>query len=168
MNTNSTHDMHPSILCRLVHLRSKSSMNGKLVRISGEYDEKEERYPVFVFDTKETVLIKPENLKKEPKRRHPDLACCSNDHKLETGDPEQAAYRFADFDDAARQHLADEGFVVIRDMLSSAELVRAESLLWDFLRALGWKRNDPRSWESPLLNPKGIIWAQFIVIRRRF
>jgi len=24
---------------------------------------------------------------------------------------------------------------------------------------LGWKRDDPSSWESDIINPKGIVWA---------
>jgi len=39
------------------------SMNGKLCRVIGPLNEQEQRYTVFVFDTKEVVLIKPSNLK---------------------------------------------------------------------------------------------------------
>ena len=40
-----------------------SVMNGELCKIVGSYREAEERYPVYVYKTKEVTLIKPENLK---------------------------------------------------------------------------------------------------------
>ena len=43
-------------------------MNGKLCKIIGEYNKKEQRYPVFVFDTKDVALIKPSNLKIAPSK----------------------------------------------------------------------------------------------------
>lgn len=39
-----------------------ASMNGKKCRIVGPLNKHEQRYPVFVCDTKEVVLIKPSNL----------------------------------------------------------------------------------------------------------
>lgn len=42
------------------------SMNGKMCRVVGPLNEKEQRYPVFVYDTKEVVLIKPSNLMLAP------------------------------------------------------------------------------------------------------
>eukprot|EP01084_Bolivina_argentea_P144208 253081_1 len=61
MNTN-TH-LKVSTICTLQNLQSMSSMNGKSVRIIGPFNEYEQRYPVFVYDTKDIVLIKPFNLK---------------------------------------------------------------------------------------------------------
>jgi len=39
-----------------------SAMNGKKCRVLGSLNEHEQRYPVFVLDTKDVVLIKPSNL----------------------------------------------------------------------------------------------------------
>ena len=39
------------------------NMNGQLCKIVGSYRNKEARYPVYVYKTKETVLIKAINLK---------------------------------------------------------------------------------------------------------
>ena len=49
--------------CVLLNLTSMSSMNGQLCKIVGSYRPEEERYPVYVYKTKEVALIKPENLK---------------------------------------------------------------------------------------------------------
>ena len=49
--------------CLLTNLIAMSSMNGKKVRIIGRYNKREQRYPVYVYDTKDVVLIKPKNLK---------------------------------------------------------------------------------------------------------
>lgn len=51
-----------SVLCLLTGLKSMSSMNGKKCRIVGPMNQQEQRYPVYVYNTKETVLIKPCNL----------------------------------------------------------------------------------------------------------
>jgi len=42
------------------------SMNGKLCRVIGPLNAQEQRYPVFVFETKEVVLIRPSNLMRKP------------------------------------------------------------------------------------------------------
>ena len=49
--------------CILINLISMSAMNGELCKIVGSYRAKDERYPVYVYKTKEIALIKPENLK---------------------------------------------------------------------------------------------------------
>ena len=50
-------------LYELIGLKNKSKMNGKLCQIIDDYNEIEQRYPVYIFDIKRKVLIKPENLK---------------------------------------------------------------------------------------------------------
>lgn len=52
-----------STVCILVHLKTMSSMNGKRCRIIGPFNQTHGAYPTFVHDTKEIVLIKPNNLK---------------------------------------------------------------------------------------------------------
>jgi hypothetical protein len=51
---------------------------------------------------------------------------------------------------AARQHLADEGFVVFRDVLAPAEVDAALRLLWADLASLGTgiARGDPSTWHG--------------------
>lgn len=51
-----------SSICLLKGLKSMSSMNGKKCRIIGPLNETEQRYPVFVYGTKDIALIKPCNL----------------------------------------------------------------------------------------------------------
>eukprot|EP01084_Bolivina_argentea_P123297 218502_1 len=47
----------------VLHGLNMTSNNGKLCKIIGKFNVKEERYPVYVFENKEPVLIKPCNLK---------------------------------------------------------------------------------------------------------
>ena len=49
--------------CLLCDLLFSSSMNGALCKVVGSYREDEDRYPVYVYKTKETALIKAGNLK---------------------------------------------------------------------------------------------------------
>ena len=51
---------------------------------------------------------------------------------------------------AARQHLADEGFVVFRDVLAPAEVDSALRLLWADLASLGTgiARGDSSTWHG--------------------
>lgn len=63
-----------SSICQLNVLQSMQSMNGKLCRILGPLNEQEQRYPVFVFDTKDTVLIKPCNLMRAQHKTRPVIA----------------------------------------------------------------------------------------------
>ena len=55
---NGDSDFRVSTMCKLVHLKTMSSMNGKKCRIIGPYNEEHQGYPVFVFDTMEVVLIR--------------------------------------------------------------------------------------------------------------
>eukprot|EP01083_Nonionella_stella_P041162 111627_1 len=62
--SNKAHDMMDlkvSTLCVLCNLQRMSAMNHKKCRIIGPLYQ--QRYPVFVYDTKQIVLIKPSNLK---------------------------------------------------------------------------------------------------------
>ena len=49
--------------CILCDLLFSSTMNGALCKVVGSYREDEDRYPVYVYKTKETALIKASNLK---------------------------------------------------------------------------------------------------------
>lgn len=49
--------------CLLCDLLFSSTMNGALCKVVGSYREVEGRYPVYVYKTKETALIKTANLK---------------------------------------------------------------------------------------------------------
>eukprot|EP00442_Polarella_glacialis_P027636 CAMPEP_0115069976 /NCGR_PEP_ID=MMETSP0227-20121206/12853_1 /TAXON_ID=89957 /ORGANISM="Polarella glacialis, Strain CCMP 1383" /LENGTH=407 /DNA_ID=CAMNT_0002456431 /DNA_START=33 /DNA_END=1256 /DNA_ORIENTATION=+ len=50
-------------------------------------------------------------------------------------------------DPAWLTHLDTEGYAVVADVVSAAELERAEDLLWQFLEACSpWRRQDPNSW----------------------
>eukprot|EP01084_Bolivina_argentea_P159623 277982_1 len=83
-----------------------------------------------------------------------------NQHdKLEAVNPSAASYRFDALDKRAKQHLSQQGFVVIKSILNEKEIIYAKSLLWNFLRKLGWKREKPETWNTHLINPKGIIWG---------
>lgn len=63
MTTTQPHrHFQKSTVCWLKGLQSMPSMNGKKCRIVGPLNEQEQRYPVFVYDTKDVVLIKPTNL----------------------------------------------------------------------------------------------------------
>ena len=68
-----------------------SEMNGALCKIIGKFDEKEQRYPVYVYDTKETVLIKPSNLsviKRNIKSKVKQSSKLNVIYDMETGDPD--------------------------------------------------------------------------------
>jgi len=56
------HQFKVSTICLLKGLRSMSSMNGKKCRVIGPLHRGEQRYPVFVYETNDIVLIKPSNL----------------------------------------------------------------------------------------------------------
>jgi hypothetical protein len=70
------------------------------------------------------------------------------------------AARFAPGDAAGiREHLEREGYALVRDAASPAELERARGLLWSHLegadcprvqqpRPVGWRRGDPRTWQA--------------------
>ena len=62
-NYANNKELKVSTICSLTGLENMSIMNGKKVRIIGPFVEDEQRYPVFVYDTKDIVLIKPCNLK---------------------------------------------------------------------------------------------------------
>ena len=82
-----------------------------------------------------------------------------NQEKLEAINPSGATYRFDSWNVNAKQHLSNQGFVVIKNILKPNEINHAKSLLWEFLNDLGWDRQDPSTWESRLINQKGIIWG---------
>eukprot|EP01084_Bolivina_argentea_P159674 278081_1 len=82
-----------------------------------------------------------------------------NPENLEAVNPEKAGYRFETWNDAARKHLSDHGFVVIKNILTKKEINYAKYLLWNFLSDIGWKRDDPSTWNSRLVSTTGIIWG---------
>ena len=74
------------------------------------------------------------------------------------------AARFAPGDAAGiREHLEREGYALVRDAASPAELERARGLLWSHLegadcprvqqpRPVGWRRGDPCTWQEARVN----------------
>ena len=47
----------------ILHSLSSAQMNGKLCKVVGSYRRLDGRFPVYVYASKETALIKPENLR---------------------------------------------------------------------------------------------------------
>jgi len=61
-----------------------SSMNGKKCRIVGPLNEDEQRYPVFVYEAKEVVFIKPINLW--------PVSEDHGDHRIDISSPQKASW----------------------------------------------------------------------------
>ena len=73
--------------------------------------------------------------------------------------PELAPVRHDVADTAAiRAHLAEHGYVAIKDVASAGELEHARSLLWSHLGEHGWVEGQPqtysdKAWEEKSLTP---------------
>jgi len=60
----------------------------------------------------------------------------------------------------ALKHLRREGYVVIKGVLSPADLVEARRLFWAFVSGAGARRDRPRDWRRMLTpNQYGIVWG---------
>ena len=88
--------------------------------------------------------------KKVADNEHARLFPTIDDNKdhLECVDAEHASYRFASDDmDNATQHLIQNGFVVIKNVLNQDEIEKGKSLLWQFMADHGeWDRADYKTW----------------------
>lgn len=72
---------------------------------------------------------------------------CGSDGALDAG----VTPSFSSFNEEARTHLEDNGYVVINDVMDADQLIHARELMWQFLetRCPDIVRNDPATWETP-------------------
>eukprot|EP01083_Nonionella_stella_P186030 680082_1 len=91
INDINTH-LSSGTMCTLHGLQNMPSKNGELCKIIGTYDTKQQRYPVYVYNSRETVSIKPCNLKcinlQENQRPNNDRMNSNIIYDMETGDPD--------------------------------------------------------------------------------
>ena len=91
----------------------------------------------------------------------------SKDH-LECINAEYAPYRFDYNDmDKATEYLIENGYVVIKNTLNTAELSYGLSLFWKFLESdrIGWNKQDHTTWDINKIGGKteaGLCWGSGI------
>ena len=85
---------------------------------------------------------------------------------LECADAEHAKYRFdlTEFDKVT-EYLLENGYVVIKKVLSDLDIETGKSLLWDLLTsdAIGWDQNDNTTWDTCKIGGElhnGLIWGK--------
>ena len=90
----------------------------------------------------------------------------NRDDYLECTDADHAKYRF-DFTelDKATEYLLENGYVVIKKVLSDSDIETGKSLLWDLLTsdAIGWDKNDYKTWNIYKIGGElhnGLIWGK--------
>ena len=98
----------------------------------------------------------------------------TNPEGLHFYNADNAPYRFGSFNDNAKKYLNENGYIAIGNVLNNNEIIKAKSLLWDFIETCSIvERNNIKTWDdgywtqlcndtkSGLINNLGISQSKF-------